>query len=90
MQELKIEYISLNKIKPYNKNPRKYPKASIDAIMESIKDFEMCDPIAVWGKDNTIVEGHMRVLLGGLKRTLRLTAIHSRKHTNKGVVVNGK
>ena len=61
MQELKIEYISLNKIKPYNKNPRKHPKASIDAIMESIKDFEMCDPIAVWGKDNTIVEGHGRL-----------------------------
>lgn len=59
--ELKIEYVSIDKIKPYKKNARKHPRASIEAIKESIETFGMCDAISVWGKDNTIVEGHGRL-----------------------------
>ena len=61
MNELKIEYVSIDKIKPYKKNARKHTKESIDAIKESIVNFEMCDPIAVWSKDNIVVEGHGRL-----------------------------
>ena len=61
MNDLRIDYIEIGKIKPYKKNARKHPKASIDAIKESINDFGMCDPIAVWGEDNIIIEGHGRL-----------------------------
>ena len=60
--ELKIEYITLDKLKPYEKNARKHQKADLSTIKASIKEFGMSDPIGVWGKDNIIVEGHGRYL----------------------------
>lgn len=61
MDDLKIDYISIKKIKPYEKNARKHDKDSIAAIANSITEFGMCDAIAVWGKDNIIIEGHGRL-----------------------------
>ena len=60
MQELKIEYLTLDKLKPYDKNARKHQEADLSTIKASITEFGMSDPIGVWGKDNTIVEGHGR------------------------------
>ena len=59
MEELKIEYVNIDSIKPYKKNARKHSKESIDVIAESIKEFGMADAIAVW--KNIIVEGHGRL-----------------------------
>ena len=52
---------NLKDIKPYEKNPRKNDNA-VEYVANSIKEFGMSDPIGVWGKDNTIVEGHGRYL----------------------------
>ena len=60
--ELKIEYLTLDKLKPYEKNARKHQKADLSTIKASISEFGMSDPIGVWGKDNVIVEGHGRYL----------------------------
>ena len=60
--ELKIEYMALDKLKPYEKNARKHQEADLSTIKASISEFGMSDPIGVWGKDNTIVEGHGRYL----------------------------
>lgn len=60
MNELQIEYVDIKSIKPYKKNARKHSKESVDVIAESIQEFGMADPIAVW--KNTIVEGHGRWL----------------------------
>lgn len=62
MQELKIEYLTLDKLKPYDKNARKHQEADLSTIKASITEFGMSDPIGVWGEDNTIVEGHGRYL----------------------------
>lgn len=62
MQELKIEYLTLDKLKPYDKNARKHKEADLSTIKASITEFGMSDPIGVWGKDNVIVEGHGRYL----------------------------
>lgn len=61
MDELKIEYVELNNIKPYDKNARKHQKDDVSAIINSIKEFGFSDPIGVWGNDNIIVEGHGRL-----------------------------
>lgn len=58
---LKIEYISIDELKPYIKNARKHPVEQIKQIEESIKNFDMIDPIGIW-KDNTIIEGHGRLI----------------------------
>ena len=60
--ELKIEYLTLDKLKPYDKNARKHQEADLSTIKASITEFGMSDPIGVWGEDNVIVEGHGRYL----------------------------
>lgn len=55
-----VEKIKLKDIKPYNKNAKLHPQEQVQQIMESIEEFGFNDPIAVWGKDNIIVEGHGR------------------------------
>ena len=60
--ELKIEYLTLDKLKPYEKNARKHQKADLSTIKASITEFGMSDPIGVWGNENIIVEGHGRYL----------------------------
>ena len=62
MQELKIEYLTLDKLKPYDKNAKKHQEADLSTIKASITEFGMSDPIGVWGEDNVIVEGHGRYL----------------------------
>lgn len=59
---MKIETISIDKIKPYEKNAKLHPKEQIEQIKKSIEMYGNNDPIAVWGKNNTIVEGHGRYL----------------------------
>ena len=60
--ELKIEYIAVDKLKPYEKNNKKHEDFDIGEIAKSISKYEMIDPVGIWGKDNAIVEGHGRVL----------------------------
>lgn len=59
---LKIEYIPIDKLKPYENNARKHADKDIKVIVNSIKEFGFDDPIGIWGEDNIIVEGHGRVL----------------------------
>lgn len=60
--ELKIEYVSIDSLTPYEKNARKHEDFDVNFIKNSIKEFGMCDPIGVWGKNNIIVEGHGRLM----------------------------
>jgi len=58
-EEMKIEYIPIGEIIPYDKNPRKNDKA-VDVLSKSIKEFGFKVPI-VLDKDNIIVTGHTRL-----------------------------
>ena len=60
MEKLKIEYVSIDDIKPYKNNAKLHPKEQIEQIKKSIEQFGMNDPIGIW-KDE-IVEGHGRLL----------------------------
>ena len=59
---LAIEYLSVNELKPYDKNARQHSDGDVQAIVNSIRELGFNDPIGVWGKDNLIVEGHGRLL----------------------------
>lgn len=61
MDDLKIEYLNINALKPYKMNARKHDAKSIEVITKSIKEFGFDDPIGIWGKENIIVEGHGRL-----------------------------
>lgn len=55
---LKIEYVDIDSIKPYEKNPRKNDDA-VEYVANSIKEFGFKVPIIV-DENNVIVTGHTR------------------------------
>lgn len=59
---LKIEYVKVGEINEYENNARRHEEHDVHAIAKSIEQFGFSDPIGVWGKANTIVEGHGRYL----------------------------
>lgn len=60
MEKLKIEYVSIDSIKPYENNAKLHPKEQVEQIKKSIEMFGMNDPIGIWRDE--IVEGHGRLL----------------------------
>ena len=59
MNEIKIEYLSLGEIKPYENNPRNNDEA-VDYVANSIKEFGFKVPIII-DENNVIVAGHTRL-----------------------------
>lgn len=59
--DLKIEYVPIDEIKPYENNAKKHTPEQVEQIKQSIIDFGMIDPIAVW-QDGIIIEGHGRLM----------------------------
>lgn len=60
--KLTVEYMPIERLKPYANNAKIHTPEQIEQIKKSITDFGMNDPIAVWGSDNIIVEGHGRLM----------------------------
>ena len=56
--KLKIEYVDINSIKPYEKNPRLNDEA-VKYVANSIKEFGFKVPMVI-DKNNVIVAGHTR------------------------------
>ena len=62
MFDLPSEQLPIGSLTPYEKNAKKHPSEQVQQIVDSIRQFGMNDPIAVWGPTNLIVEGHGRLL----------------------------
>lgn len=62
MENLKIVYLPVTAITPYERNAKEHPPEQIEQIKKSIQDYGMDDPIGIWGENNVIVEGHGRLL----------------------------
>lgn len=62
MEHLKIEYLPIDALKPYERNAKEHPQEQIEQIKESIRQFGMNDPIGIWGDECLIVEGHGRLI----------------------------
>ena len=60
VEQLKIEYIPVDELNPYENNARKHGEEDVQAIVRSIEEFGFNDPIGIW--HDTIVEGHGRLL----------------------------
>lgn len=56
--EIRVEYMSVGNVVPYDKNPRRND-AAVDAVAESIRQFGFKVPIVV-DANNVIVAGHTR------------------------------
>lgn len=60
--DLKIVMLDICELTAYKNNAKLHPREQIEQIKESILENGFNDPIAVWGKDNVIVEGHGRYI----------------------------
>jgi DNA modification methylase len=58
---MEIIKIKIEDLKPYKNNAKLHPDWQIEQIIKSIEQFGFNDPIAIWGEDNIIVEGHGRL-----------------------------
>lgn len=58
---MNIEYISPDKLIPYERNAKKHDAKQINNVAESIKQFGFAQPIVVDNSDNVII-GHCRLL----------------------------
>lgn len=61
MEELKIEYIPIHKLTPYDKNTKVHTKKQIEHIANSITQFGFNDPLGVYGENNIVLEGNGRI-----------------------------
>ena len=59
--KLKVEEILIDNLKEYEFNAKKHPEWQVNQIIDSIKEFGFCDPIAI-DENNIIIEGHGRLL----------------------------
>jgi len=62
--KLHIEYVAIGSLKPSEYNPRKISDKTMSDLKESIKRFEMVDPIIVNSaseRNGTVIGGHMRL-----------------------------
>ena len=62
--KLNIVYVPIKELKPSEYNPRKISKESMEQLKESIKRFQMVDPIivnAAPNRRNIVIGGHMRL-----------------------------
>lgn len=60
MEQLKIEYVPIGSIKPYEGNAKLHPEEQVEQIKKSIVEVGFRDPIGVW--NGVIVEGHGRYI----------------------------
>ena len=61
MEDLKIEYLSVEDLEPYARNTKIHKGEDIAEIQKSIKAFGFNDPIGIWSDHNVIIEGHGRL-----------------------------
>ena len=58
---MKVEYLAVNEIKPYEKNAKKHPVEQVELIANSLREFGWRQPLVV-DADNVLVIGHGRLL----------------------------
>jgi len=61
MEELRIEYLPVDALKPYSRNAKKHPDEQVDHIANSIREFGFRQPLVI-DRDGVLVIGHGRLL----------------------------
>ena len=59
---MNVENLPIASLTMHKNNAKLHPQEQIEQIKESIRLYGFNDPIGIWGKKNTIVEGHGRYM----------------------------
>ena len=60
--ELRIEHVAIGKLRPDPFNPRRISEAEMEALVRSIREFGLVDPIIARSEDKTVIGGHQRLI----------------------------
>ena len=74
LMKFKIETMDIDKIIPYETNPKIHPQDQINLIAESIKKFKFDQPIVI-DEDFIIIKGHGRLLAAQLLKLKKVPVI---------------
>ena len=61
MEELRIEYIAIDKLTPYKNNTKVHTDKQIEHIVNSIVKFGFNEPLGIYGNNNIVLEGNGRI-----------------------------
>jgi ParB-like chromosome segregation protein Spo0J len=61
-QQIQIEQININDLKPDPANPRRISDQELEALTRSIREFGLVDPIIARREDKTVIGGHQRLI----------------------------
>lgn len=89
-EDLKIEYIDIEKLNHYANNSKIHTKEQIKHIANSIQEFGFNDPLGIAGEDNVVLEGNGRVEAAkklGLKTLPCVRLDHLSKEEQKAYVI---
>ena len=75
MDDLKIEYIEIEKLKHFDDNSKIHTKEQIKHIANSIIEFGFNDPIGIAGEDNVVLEGNGRIEAAKLLEIKKLPCV---------------
>jgi len=75
MNQLKIEYVDLEQLKPFVDNPRNHSERNVDDILQSMKRFGWTNPIIARRDDNMVIAGHGRIEAARLNGTEQVPVI---------------
>ena len=75
MDDLKIEYIEIEKLKHFDDNSKIHTKEQIKHIANSIIEFGFNDPIGIAGEENVVLEGNGRIEAAKLLKMKKLPCV---------------
>ena len=90
MEDLKIEYIDINKLTHYENNSKIHTKQQIEHIANSIREFGFNDPLGIAGEKNVVLEGNGRVEAAKLVGLTKLPCVrldHMTKEEQQAYVI---
>lgn len=64
LNNLKVEYVEIKKLKAASYNPRKWSESAIENLKDSVRRFGMVDPLIVnkaSNRENVVIGGHFRL-----------------------------
>lgn len=90
MEDLKIEYIDINKLTHYENNSKIHTRQQIEHIANSIREFGFNDPLGIAGEENIVLEGNGRVEAAKLVGLTKLPCVrldHMTKEEQQAYVI---
>jgi ParB-like chromosome segregation protein Spo0J len=88
VDKLAIEYIEIDKLKPYKGNPRKIDDTEMEKLRKSLRDFGFVDPVIARKSDNMVIGGHQRLIAAKHEGYETVPVVYTEFEDSKAAMLN--